>query len=56
MVTFVDWFDKSYIDLQTGTTGEPKIIRTEKQAMVNSALATGDFKLSPGDKVVLFAY
>jgi O-succinylbenzoic acid--CoA ligase len=51
----LDWFDeKSYIDLQTsGTTGQPKIIRTEKQAMVNSALATGDFfKLSPGDKAL----
>ncbi len=51
----LDWFDnKSYIDLQTsGTTGEPKMIRTNKQAMVNSALATGDFfELSPGDKAL----
>lgn len=51
----LDWFDdNSYIDLQTsGTTGEPKIIRTEKQTMVNSALATGDFfELSPGDKAL----
>ena len=51
----LDWFDnKSYIDLQTsGTTGEPKLIRTNKQAMVNSALATGDFfELSPGDKAL----
>lgn len=51
----LDWFDdKSYIDLQTsGTTGEPKIIRTDKQTMVNSALATGDFfELSPGDKAL----
>jgi O-succinylbenzoic acid--CoA ligase len=51
----LDWFDdKSYIDLQTsGTTGEPKIIRTNKQTMVNSALATGDFfELSPGDKAL----
>ena len=51
----LDWFDnKSYIDLQTsGTTGEPKMIRTDKQAMVNSALATGDFfELSPGDKAL----
>jgi O-succinylbenzoic acid--CoA ligase len=41
----LDWFDdKSYIDLQTsGTTGIPKMIRTDKQMMVNSALATGDF-------------
>ena len=41
----LDWFDsKSYIEMQTsGTTGTPKIIRVEKQAMVESALATGDF-------------
>jgi O-succinylbenzoic acid--CoA ligase len=51
----LDWFDdKSYIDLQTsGTTGIPKMIRTDKQMMVNSALATGDFfELSPGDKAL----
>lgn len=51
----LDWFDeKPYIDLQTsGTTGIPKMIRTNKQMMVNSALATGDFfKLSPGDKAL----
>lgn len=51
----LDWFDeKSYIDLQTsGTTGVPKILRTEKQTMVNSALATGDFfELKPGDKAL----
>ncbi|OYX84384.1 MAG: O-succinylbenzoic acid--CoA ligase [Flavobacteriales bacterium 32-34-25] len=48
----LDWFDtKSYIDLQTsGTTGTPKMIRKNKQALVNSALATGDFfELKPGD-------
>jgi o-succinylbenzoate---CoA ligase len=48
----LDWFDeKSYIDLQTsGTTGTPKLIRKNKQALVNSALATGDFfELKPGD-------
>jgi o-succinylbenzoate---CoA ligase len=40
-----DWFDeKSYIEIATsGTTGDPKIIKVEKQAMVNSALATGIF-------------
>jgi O-succinylbenzoic acid--CoA ligase len=51
----LDWFDdNSYIDLQTsGTTGVPKMIRTDKQMMVNSALATGDFfELSPGDKAL----
>jgi len=48
----LDWFDDNpYIDLQTsGTTGAPKIIRKSKQALVNSALATGDFfGLKPGD-------
>jgi O-succinylbenzoic acid--CoA ligase len=42
------------IDLQTsGTTGIPKMIRTDKQMMVNSALATGViFELSPGDKAL----
>ncbi|KDN54394.1 AMP-binding protein [Flavobacterium seoulense] len=47
----LDWFDDNwYIDLQTsGTTGIPKIIRKSKQALVNSALATGDFfELKPG--------
>ncbi|WP_297333903.1 AMP-binding protein [Flavobacterium sp.] len=51
----LDWFDKKeYIVMQTsGTTGEPKPIRVEKQAMVNSALATGAFfDLDPGIKVL----
>ena len=51
----LDWFDgKSYIEMNTsGTTGKPKLISVEKQAMVNSALATGDFfDLSPGDKAL----
>ncbi|WP_418262752.1 AMP-binding protein [Flavobacterium faecale] len=51
----LDWFDnKPYIDLQTsGTTGVPKVLRTDKQTMVNSALATGDFfELKPGDKAL----
>lgn len=41
----LDWFDnRDYIEMQTsGTTGLPKLIRVEKQAMVNSALATGNF-------------
>jgi O-succinylbenzoic acid--CoA ligase len=50
-----DWFDnKSYIELSTsGTTGVPKKIRIEKQAMVHSALATGNFfDLHPGDKAL----
>ncbi len=51
----LDWFDeRSYIEMNTsGTTGTPKLIRVEKQAMVNSALATGDFfDLQPGNKVL----
>ncbi len=41
----LDWFDQSpFIQIATsGTTGEPKIINIEKQAMVNSAVATGEF-------------
>ena len=51
----LDWFDdKSYIELNTsGTTGTPKVIRIEKQAMLDSALATGDFfGLQPGDTML----
>lgn len=51
----LDWFDgKPYIDLQTsGTTGIPKRIRKNKQELVNSALATGDFfDLKPGDRAL----
>lgn len=51
----LDWFDdKDYIEMHTsGSTGIPKIIRVKKQAMVNSAIATGDFfELNPGDKVL----
>jgi O-succinylbenzoic acid--CoA ligase len=51
----LDWFDeKSYIELTTsGTTGDPKVIRIEKQAMLDSALATGDFLgLEPGNTML----
>jgi O-succinylbenzoic acid--CoA ligase len=51
----LDWFDsKSYIEMQTsGTTGTPKKISVNKQAMVYSALATGDFfDLKAGDKAL----
>lgn len=51
----LDWFDeKSYIELSTsGTTGAPKVIKIEKQAMLDSALATGDFfDLKPGDTML----
>jgi O-succinylbenzoic acid--CoA ligase len=51
----LDWFDhRPTIEMMTsGTTGTPKLITVEKQAMVNSALATGDFfDLSPGNKAL----
>jgi o-succinylbenzoate---CoA ligase len=51
----LDWFDsKSYLEVQTsGSTGIPKLIRIDKQAMVNSAIATGDFfELRPGNKAL----
>lgn len=51
----IDWFDdKTYIEMNTsGTTGTPKLIRVEKEAMVSSALSTGDFfDLNPGNKVL----
>lgn len=51
-IFLMDWFDDhSYVDTQTsGTTGTPKIIRISKQAMVHSAIATGDFLgLQPGN-------
>ncbi len=52
---FLDWFDDNdFMNLQTsGTTGTPKTIIIDKQAMVYSAIATGDyFGLSPGNKVL----
>lgn len=52
----LDWFDeKEYIEMRTsGTTGLPKLVRLQKQAMIQSALATGDFfDLNPGDKALL---
>jgi O-succinylbenzoic acid--CoA ligase len=51
----LDWFDdKSHIEIATsGTTGTPKIIKVQKQAMVNSALATGDFfELQSGNRAL----
>lgn len=53
---FLDWFDKKeYIEMTTsGTTGLPKLVRLQKQAMIQSALATGDFfGLEPGNKALL---
>jgi len=52
----LDWFDdKDYIEMRTsGTTGLPKLVKLKKQAMIQSALATGDFfKLAPHDKALL---
>lgn len=54
-IFILDWFDaKPYLEMNTsGSTGVPKNIRVDKQAMVNSALATGDFfDLQPGQKVL----
>lgn len=51
----LDWFDdRDYIEMQTsGTTGVPKTIKVNKQAMVHSAIATGDFfDLQPGNKAL----
>ncbi len=51
----LDWFDdKPFLETNTsGTTGKSKMIQVSKQAMVNSALATGDFfDLSAGNKAL----
>lgn len=51
----IDWLnDKDYIEVNTsGSTGKPKLIKLKKQAMVNSAIATGDFfGLEPGDTAI----
>ncbi|WP_372937122.1 AMP-binding protein [Seonamhaeicola sp.] len=51
----LDWLDnKDYVVVNTsGSTGKPKKLKIKKQAMVNSAIATGDFfNLSPGKKVL----
>lgn len=51
----LDWFDENpEITLKTsGTTGTPKNIIVPKQAMVDSALATGDFfRLAPKNKTL----
>lgn len=50
-----NWMDDSpLITIQSsGSTGAPKEFHVEKQAMVNSAIATGDFfKLQPGDSAL----
>lgn len=51
----LDWFDnKSYVLMQTsGTTGAPKTIEVQKQAMVNSAISTGEyFNMDAGIKAL----
>ncbi|GAA4807833.1 AMP-binding protein [Litoribaculum gwangyangense] len=51
----LDWLDKKdFIIVKTsGSTGKPKKIKIKKEAMVNSAIATGDFfKLKPGNKAL----
>lgn len=52
----LEWLDEDlFIEVQTsGTTGKPKLIRLEKLAMIQSALATGDyFDLEPGNTALL---
>ncbi len=51
----MDWLDeKDSIEVKTsGSTGKPKTIKVKKQAMVNSAIATGNFfKLKSGDSAL----
>ncbi len=51
----LDWLDNNdFIIIKTsGSTGKPKPVSIKKQAMVNSAIATGDFfNLEPGDKAL----
>jgi len=51
----LDWLDnKDYILVKTsGSTGEPKTISLKKQAMVNSAIATGNyFNLESGSRAL----
>lgn len=51
----IDWLsDNPFIYVNTsGSTGQPKKIKLQKQAMVNSAISTGDFfGLKPGDRAM----
>lgn len=50
-----NWLDNNdYMVVKTsGSTGKPKSIKLKKQAMVHSAIATGNyFKLQPGDSAL----
>ena len=52
----LDWQDQNdFIIVKTsGSTGQPKAIKINKQAMVHSAIATGDFfSLEPGNTALL---
>lgn len=52
----LQWTDSSKtVTVKTsGSTGKPKSIRLSKQAMVHSAIATGDyFKLKPGNSALM---
>ena len=51
----LNWMDShDYVEVKTsGSTGTPKKIRISKQAMVKSAIMTGNFfKLEPGDRAL----
>lgn len=51
----LNWLDdnETVALMTSGTTGSPKLIYLQKQAMVNSAIATADFfNLRPGDKIL----
>lgn len=51
----IDWLnDDDYLVVNTsGSTGQPKAVKLKKQAMVNSAIATGDFfGLEPGNTAI----
>ncbi len=51
----IDWLnDWDFVHVKTsGSTGAPKLIRLQKQHMVNSAIATGDFfGIQVGDKAL----
>ncbi|WP_338410618.1 AMP-binding protein [uncultured Flavobacterium sp.] len=54
-VFMLDWFDATtFVEMKTsGSTGKPKTIRVSKQAMIQSALATGAFfNLEPGNTIL----
>lgn len=54
-IFLLHWLDANdFVEVQTsGTTGNPKIIKISKQAMINSAIATGTFfNLMEGDSAL----